>query len=201
MIFGQWIIIDHHTLPMLRPKRLLQESTYASQDMLLWNLAANVSTYTRILMDIWAVRETTQCFVRSWGMQQLCIEFVTWRFTKSWKMKLIPNVTTGLPANVFLTVRDEGVLSLCQWKMYNTDQWGPDGNFILSCGVICLSDSFWFNIIAIGKCYGNVMWSCTVCTANQGRIHHWQGQVPTLPIIINVQIVYPMFDIDPAVCC
>lgn len=127
MILSQWIIIDHHTLLMLWPRRLLKEFTYASKDMLLWNLAAYVSAYTRILMDIWAVREwsiiadpsvswghmgdvvllavctavSMQCHMKKWQM-----------FTKTCKVKSIPYVATGLPANVFLTVWG-------MWKFYH----------------------------------------------------------------------------------
>lgn len=98
--------------------------------------------------------------------------------------------------HVFNCVRDVEVLSLCQWKMYHTDLWGPVGNFILSCGVHCLFDSFWFNIIAIGKWYDNLMWSCTVSSVNRAITTTDGDKSP--PIIIHCQIVHPIFDIDAA---
>jgi len=141
MIFGQWIIIDHHTLPLLRPKRLLQESTYASQDMLLWNLAANVSTYTRILMDIWTAEKHPSV---SWGHGG-CSGYALSHKVMTNVYKVLQNEISPIcyhwasSQRVFNFVRDEEVLSLCQWKMYN--QWGPDGNFWAAGLFVSLIDS------------------------------------------------------------
>lgn len=104
-----------------------------------------------------------QCFVRSYGW--CCSAGRLYSSFYAMSHEEMTNVYEDLQSEinpicghwaagqrVFNCVRDVEVLSLCQWKMHHTDLWGPVGNFILSCGVHWLFDSFWFNITAIGKC-------------------------------------------------
>lgn len=148
-----------------------------------------------------------QCFVRSYGW--CCSAGRLYSSFYAMSCEEMTNVYKDLQSeinpicghwaagqHVFNCVRDVEVLSLCQWKMYHTDLWGPVGNFILSCGVHCLFDSFWFNIIAIGKWYDNLMWSCTVSSVNRAITTTDGDKSP--PIIIHCQIVHSIFDIDAA---